>query len=379
MADLVAILVRVNLVVAVAILAVIAARPAVRAWFGPDVAYAAWIIPLTAAFGTLLPAREVIAAPGLSSQMIGPSLASPLLTLWLAGAAGMALWVAAGQMRFMRRAQRREAGPAVVGLLAPRLLMPPDDGFYTPEERALIRAHERQHIARGDHRANALLAALTCFFWFNPLVHLAARLARLDQELACDAAVVAARRSARATYARALLKTQMSREAPPLGAGWTGGHPLELRVSQLAHGARLDAVTGFLLIAFAAWGAAASAWAVQPPTIAPPDLLAQRTAEGPPCPLARTIATPPHRPLRAFDYQGASFAWRSGYVSCVALSEGLELRAATYGVCQFDKSALIGVTAGGRTVFYAPGVGQRATVQVRGGAPSCTVGGWYAG
>ena len=62
---------------------------------------------------------------------------------------------------------------------------------YSADEQDLIIAHERQHAARHDPAANALLALLQCAFWFNPLMHLAASRFRFDQELACDAAVMA--------------------------------------------------------------------------------------------------------------------------------------------------------------------------------------------
>jgi beta-lactamase regulating signal transducer with metallopeptidase domain len=61
MAELIGLLARLNLAAAVAILAVIAVRPMVRRRYGPEVAYALWIIPLAAAGAMLFPARVVIA------------------------------------------------------------------------------------------------------------------------------------------------------------------------------------------------------------------------------------------------------------------------------------------------------------------------------
>src|SRR5690606_9610252 len=110
---------------------------------------------------------------------------------WLVGAVlGLALLTAA-QLRFLARVRERKAGPAVVGFAWPRMVTPADyERRFTPEEREVVRAHERAHIDRQDPRANALAAVLQAVNWFNPLVHLAARHMRLDQELACDAAVV---------------------------------------------------------------------------------------------------------------------------------------------------------------------------------------------
>ena len=102
---------------------------------------------------------------------------------------------------------------------------------------------------------------------------------------------------------------------------------------------------------------------------------------GPPCPLAAAPTSSPseRRPLNVFEYGDVSFSRKFGHVSCVAPSEGPLFQRTTYRVCQFTAPALIGVTAAERTVFYAPGVGRRATVAVRGGPPSCVLGGWFAG
>lgn len=102
---------------------------------------------------------------------------------------------------------------------------------------------------------------------------------------------------------------------------------------------------------------------------------------GPSCPVvaAPTPSLSERRPLKVFEYGGASFSRKFGHVSCVAPSEGGPFSRTTYRVCQFTAPALIGVTTAERTVFYAPGVGRRATVAVRGGTPSCVLGGWYSG
>ncbi|MGD3580303.1 M56 family metallopeptidase, partial [Xanthomonas citri pv. citri] len=42
--------------------------------------------------------------------------------------------------------------------------------------------HERLHLRRGDLYANLLAALLLCIGWCNPLMHLAWRAFRLDQE-----------------------------------------------------------------------------------------------------------------------------------------------------------------------------------------------------
>src|SRR5690606_182279 len=106
------------------------------------------------------------------------------------------------------------AGPALVGAWRARIVLPADfERRYDTLERELILAHERVHLARGDAWVNAFVALLRSLNWFNPLVHLAAAKFRLDQELACDAAVIARFPRARRRYADAMLKVQLAGQA----------------------------------------------------------------------------------------------------------------------------------------------------------------------
>jgi beta-lactamase regulating signal transducer with metallopeptidase domain len=145
--------------------------------------------------------------------------------------------------------------------------MPADDGRYSPEERALIRAHEREHILRKDPRDGALIALFQCLAWCNPLVHLAAHVARLDQELACDAAVLKRRPGERTLYAKTLLKTQLAGCALPLGCYWPARsrHPLEVRVALLARRPAAGGDEGPILIGTGIVAAALLAWSIEPP------------------------------------------------------------------------------------------------------------------
>ena len=76
------------------------------------------------------------------------------------------------QVRFVRAARQVRAGPAVVGVLRPRIVTPGDfEGAYSPQERRLVLAHEATHIARQDSRINAMAALVRCLNWFNPADH----------------------------------------------------------------------------------------------------------------------------------------------------------------------------------------------------------------
>jgi TonB family protein len=174
------------------------------------------------------------------------------------------------------RSVRTDMGPAVVGRA---IILPADfEVRFTPEEQAAILAHEAQHLARGDVVANALVALIQCLFWFNPLVHLAARWIRVDQELACDAAVIAQRPGLRRPYAEALLKTQNVAAIPAAGCAWRArGFPaLRDRIRLLkARPPSLPRQTcAVLLLAALTLGGGYAAWATQPSkgrTVTDPD------------------------------------------------------------------------------------------------------------
>jgi beta-lactamase regulating signal transducer with metallopeptidase domain len=273
MTELIAAVIRMNLAAAAAVLAVAALRPLFRRAYGAEVAYGLWLAPPLAALGSLVPPRIDSSAEALAGQPALPPAALPwLVAAWGLGAAAMVLLFLIEHRRFAAQARTGAAGAAVIGVIVPRIVMPPDDGRYSPEERALMRSHEREHIARGDPRANAWMAACQCLAWFNPLVHLGVALARLDQELACDAAILRRNRSARGLYARTLLKAQMLEAPPALVSCWAAGgrHPLELRLAAMVRSGSGDGDAGPLLVTGLAAMAGLFAWCAQPPAPPPP-------------------------------------------------------------------------------------------------------------
>jgi len=144
-----------------------------------------------------------------------------VVAVWLAGVAVSALLLILLQRRFALEVRKGSIGPAVVGVIAPRVVTPADFELkFSGEEQALVLAHEHAHIERQDSRLNGVSAALQCLFWFNPLVHLAAHLMRIDQEMACDETVVTRFPEARRAYAQALVKAQLAIRPLPLGCYW---------------------------------------------------------------------------------------------------------------------------------------------------------------
>jgi bla regulator protein blaR1 len=251
-----------NAALSIALLLVLLLRVPLRRCAGAGVAYASWLLPLLAATASLMPAgpgnaRGVLlaSAPGAAAaqalQVSGDAVAGwpglPLLAVWVCGAVASALLFALQQRRFARalgrvlrgRVREGQAGPCVAGLVRPCIVLPA--AFrqrYGWRERRLIVAHEIVHLRRGDLYASALVALLRCLFWFNPLLHLACARFRLDQELACDARVLARFPEARRAYAGAMFKAQFcdagAMDSPgPLGCGWRNPHPLQERIAML--------------------------------------------------------------------------------------------------------------------------------------------------
>ncbi|MGZ6013990.1 MAG: M56 family metallopeptidase [Caulobacteraceae bacterium] len=225
---------KINLAIGLAVLAVAVLRAPVRRAHGPAIAYRLWWAPLLAAGLTLF--VVLMRAPDPAAALPAePRLLRGALVVWSLGLVALTGTFAFAQARFQAQLKAGRAGPAVVGFIAPKIVFPADTSAYTEAEWDLIRAHEREHVGRKDPRAVAVATLLQCLCWFNPLAHLAAALLRLDQELACDAAVVLRRPGARGLYARTLLKSQMMSRPPPLACCWAalGAHPLELRIAQL--------------------------------------------------------------------------------------------------------------------------------------------------
>jgi beta-lactamase regulating signal transducer with metallopeptidase domain len=271
-------LVRLNLVAGAAILLVLLLRPLVRRWLGAHQAYLFWLIVPVAILGGMIPAPEGEGPVRPLEATIGGAHAwlstGPhrwvLAGIWAAGvlaSVGVTSWRYA---RFLSQERSGLAGPAIVGVISPRVVTPFDfEARYTADEVRLVRAHERAHIDRQDARCNALMLAFQCVSWFNPLIYLAARAVRFDQELACDATVMTRLPTERRRYAEALLHSQHGATASPLGCDWScaGARLLMTRLTTLMvkHPGEERCEVGDMLFACLWAVALLSAWSAQPP------------------------------------------------------------------------------------------------------------------
>jgi beta-lactamase regulating signal transducer with metallopeptidase domain len=271
--DLLEALARANVAGSLVLLLVMLVRRPARRLFGPQAAYLLWAAPVGAALLSLAPWPFGTPWPGAEQMTLRPLVEQAwdleaTLAAWMIGAAAALALAWKAQAAFERDARAGRAGPAVSGFLSPRVIMPAADP-YSDDERQLIRAHEREHVSRGDPKANALAAALQVVFWFNPLVHIGVRLMRVDQELACDAAVLKRFPKARRVYAEALLKTELARSPLPFGCHWGSIHPLEVRLAALKGGHRRDLAGLWTAVVFTLC-ASTLTWAAKPAVPDPP-------------------------------------------------------------------------------------------------------------
>ena len=279
--------------VSVLLLLILASRSYLRQMFGASAAYQLWLIPPLALSAMLLPHEQYLdvgtrlAAPAkqlipfvntmeLQAVSIWPTV---LLSCWLLGSLALLVLLIIEHVRFIHSlgplsrqghaylASARDNGPAVVACPKPKIILPADFfERYTEQERDLILLHEQVHLRRGDLLANAVFALLQCLLWFNPLVHIAARCFRLDQELACDASVIAQYPQAKRRYAEAMLKTQLSFTTSTLVCHWPSQHPLKERIMQLQKNSpsALKRATAHAVLVCLCSCSAYAAWAATP-------------------------------------------------------------------------------------------------------------------
>ena len=279
-----------SLQLAVVIALILLLRRPVARYLGAGFAYALWALPPLVLLTGLLPRPETavypapqwLAVPQMEVLVVtaGQATASGLsATTWMlvawAAVAGLLLLRLMADVWRGRRLLEGSAGffasehgiaylsasapcPMTVGWWRPRIVLPVDFSAAVPASRqSLIIAHEACHARRKDNLANLLARLLCCLFWFHPLVHLGWRFFRIDQELSCDAHVLAtANARARRDYGHALLAIGGGDGAAPSGAACLRLHAawsssMRERIMMLKHHRKslLKTVSGYCLLA----------------------------------------------------------------------------------------------------------------------------------
>jgi beta-lactamase regulating signal transducer with metallopeptidase domain len=249
------------------------------------------------------------AAPPRSRPSLGGGAAAAIALVWALGALLLAARLGVGVVRsraMVRRATPARSwaravaqaeqvtglradvratvdldAPAVTGILAPVVLVPPRSSTWTDERRIAVLLHELAHVRQRDCLVQ-LLAQLACAaHWFDPLAWLAARRLRLERELAADDAVLAA--GARASsYAEDLLAIATAAVVPSATLGMAQRSQLAARIVAIVSTGRarrpLSRPRAALLVA----GSAAVLYAVACATPeSPPPAASQGNAAAP--------------------------------------------------------------------------------------------------
>ncbi len=246
---------------AILMLVVIAIRTPVAKALGPHIAYALWLLP---AFRMILPPLPDTVAPQALHMLPSPIdlellLMAPIpsaaakaatidwglfaLIAWSMGAAAFLGWHLYSYRRFVNRAMGEAIqlprmdrdgvevcaspaapGPFAAGIFLKTIVLPEDyRRRYGRDELRLAIEHEVQHHRRCDMSANFAALIVLALHWWNPIAYFAHRAFRADQELACDALVLArATPDERHAYGSALIKSACDRlpvAACALGAG----------------------------------------------------------------------------------------------------------------------------------------------------------------
>ncbi len=235
------------------VLVLLVRKPVARS-FGPNIAYALWLLPVSRMLLPPLPEswREQTVAPvAAAGEAISVYFVEPLVfpqpvvaaglpvspsmdwlpllgTAWAIGALGFLAYHLISHGRFCQRMLRRARssaevaggrvrvietdaadGPLAFGIFRKYVAFPRDfSERYDPQERDLALAHELGHHIRGDLIANWVALVVLAIHWFNPVAWRAFRAFRADQEMACDALVLAGRAPAlRHAYGRAIVKS----------------------------------------------------------------------------------------------------------------------------------------------------------------------------
>jgi TonB family protein len=82
------------------------------------------------------------------------------------------------------------AMPLTWGILRPTVILPSTAGGWSEDRRRLVLSHELGHIGRHDWLIQLCAELARTFYWFHPLVWMAAERVRQESEYACDDAVL---------------------------------------------------------------------------------------------------------------------------------------------------------------------------------------------
>lgn len=181
-----------------------------------------------------------------------------------------------------------DAGPATVGLLRPRIVVPEWLLLAPRESLRLVLVHERSHVEARDPALWGLGLGMLILAPWNPFLWWQVRRLRLAIEVDCDRRVLSIGHDAR-RYARTLVDVSMRRPAylgglPASPRSWSSvERRIMLMSTSRVHGWRAATAACALL----SLGVAATTLLISPPAI--PRSLAETIGSGEPTDLSRYV------------------------------------------------------------------------------------------
>lgn len=174
-----------------------------------------------------------------------PSVYVILGYIWLAGVAGMILYMLFSYLQVYRKVKESAPeekniricdgidSPFILGVIRPQIYLPSD---IAEEDRDYVLAHEQAHLKRFDHIWKPFGFLLLSVYWFHPLLWVAYIFLCKDIEYACDEKVIKELGvDQKKDYSTALINCSVSRKmisACPLAFGETG---VKGRVKSVLH------------------------------------------------------------------------------------------------------------------------------------------------
>ena len=165
----------------------------------------------------------------VSGDSVLHSLDDVLLAGWVVASGLLAAWAMAGAVRFAWRRRgwengtllgrrvlwTRDSGPAVVGLVRSRIVLPAWVAGAGRARQELVLAHEEEHLAARDVQLRFLAALLLFAFPWNPALWIQYHRLGLAVELDCDRRVMDRWPDRRRLYGDLLLRVGTGGRAIP--------------------------------------------------------------------------------------------------------------------------------------------------------------------
>ncbi len=204
------------------------------------------------------PAQNALSGPGTIGAPVAAATGTPLFYVWLSVATVLALrtitslvkdrrsWGrasltlprpstdrtyarAAAAMGIARRPVlrvSRELGPACVGIIRPRIIIPrPLEAAASSADLEAALLHELSHARRRDGVRRLMATALRTLFWFHPVPWIAERRLAVLAELTCDRMASAAASGGAAAYRTSLLGFAAAHAGVTRGPAARSFHP----------------------------------------------------------------------------------------------------------------------------------------------------------